>query len=111
MNSAIRAVPTKASKKAASYAGEKLDGHHLFPRMFVEYFRKMEIGIDDFILDIWRSQHQSIHRAGVEGSQAGGVWNQAWREFFADAANQNLKDPAVKKRAFELPFRLRLCPG
>lgn len=79
--------------------------HHLFPQAkeFRAWFRASGIDPHQYTLVIPEHIHREIHR----GDGRGGLWNEAWRQFYR--ANPNPQRPEVLLRhAFELVFRFEL---
>jgi uncharacterized lipoprotein (TIGR02269 family) len=63
-------------EEAAKERAKPHEKHHIFPRMFREWFTQKGIDIDEFVILLDVEKHRSIHRG-----KNGGPWNEAWRKF------------------------------
>lgn len=77
--------------------------HHLFPQAseFREWFKAHGINVHHWTMLIPEQVHQRIHSGGARG----GLWNQAWREFFLANSYRRLPQQELFAKAFELSFR------
>jgi len=60
--------------------------HHIFPQQLREKFSKIGINIDECVMDVPDWFHSWVHSGGKNG----GMWNEAWRNFF-DWVEQKLR--------------------
>lgn len=66
-------------EKAAKERAKPHEQHHIFPRMFKEWFTQQGIDIDKYVLLLELEKHRSIHRGAN-----GGPWNAAWARFIQE---------------------------
>lgn len=80
----------------------KLIRHHLFPQeaRLALWFRKQGVNIHEWTMLIPEHVHLRIHR----GSR-GGLWNEAWRQYWEANASRNVPREELIGKAFELAFR------
>ncbi|WP_224248424.1 SitA6 family polymorphic toxin lipoprotein [Hyalangium gracile] len=79
--------------------------HHLFPQAleFKDWFGRSGIAVHQYTMLIPEHIHRQIHG----GTGRGGLWNEAWRQFYR--ANPRPQPPEVLFRyALELAFRYEL---
>src|SRR5262245_19945139 len=84
-------------EEAARQWARPHERHHIFPRMFREWFRLRGIDIDEFVILLEVEKHRSIHRGAN-----GGPWNAAWYKFI----NEHLVTPVSKEEIYRYAGQL-----
>jgi hypothetical protein len=93
--------------------GDKPPQHHIFPQAFRSFFQQAGIDIDRWALNIPRSLHDFLHQRNpvladtgevLEGIGPGGIWNENWRQFFADP--QFATTPPTAEQIWEQAFKM-----
>jgi uncharacterized lipoprotein (TIGR02269 family) len=84
----------------------KLVHHHLFPQqqMLAQWFQDNGVDIHKFTILIPEHIHRQIH----SGTGRGGLWNQAWREYYHSRRTQRVSPEELHRKAVELIFRFEL---
>lgn len=88
--------------EAAQERRKPHEQHHIFPRMFREWFNRKGINIDEYVILLAVEKHRSIHRGAN-----GGPWNDAWARFI-DANNQTATQADIHKYAGQLIYEFEL---
>jgi RHS repeat-associated protein len=85
--------------------------HHLMPKAqeFTRYFGEAKINVDRFRVGLQGMYHQgtefALHQGGF--GVRGGLWNAAWRQFFASQGFKNAVGRAARQQAI-LDFGARM---
>lgn len=84
----------------------KLVHHHLFPQqpLLAQWFLRSGIDIHKFTILIPEHIHRQIHG----GTGRGGLWNEAWREYYRAHGGRPLPPKELHRKAVELIFRFEL---
>ncbi|NMO19186.1 TIGR02269 family lipoprotein [Pyxidicoccus fallax] len=84
----------------------KLVHHHLFPQQsdLALWFTRNGVDIHKFTILIPEHIHRQIH----SGTGRGGMWNQAWREYYNVMRRQRVNSEDLHRKAVELIFRFEL---
>lgn len=84
----------------------KLVHHHLFPQQqeLAQWFRENGVDIHKFTLLIPEHIHRQIH----SGTGRGGMWNQAWREYYKSMLGRPVPPVELHRKAVEFIFRFEL---
>lgn len=80
--------------------------HHLFPQQeyLANWFTSRGVDIHKFTMLIPEHIHREIH----SGTGRGGMWNQAWREYWLANRRRDVTPSELHRKAVELIFRFEL---
>jgi uncharacterized lipoprotein (TIGR02269 family) len=88
--------------EAAKERRKPHEQHHIFPRMFREWFNRKGINIDEYVILLEVQKHRSIHRGAN-----GGPWNDAWARFI-QANDETATIEEIHKYAGQLIYEFEL---
>ncbi|HEX8434029.1 TIGR02269 family lipoprotein [Archangium sp.] len=84
----------------------KLIKHHLFPQAqeFRKWFTERSINIHEWTMLLPEHVHLRIHRGAN-----GGLWNEAWRQFYEANRDRLVPREELIRKAFELALRFDIA--
>lgn len=80
----------------------RLIKHHLFPQeaILARWFKANGINIHEWTMLIPEQAHLRIHRGA-----RGGLWNEAWRQYYEANNQRSVTREELLRKAFELALR------
>ena len=70
---------------------ENLEGHHLFPKAFEQFFKDRGINIDEFIIYITKAKHR-LKETGIHAGEYSKSWNGMWKEWIKEHPKASLPE-------------------
>lgn len=89
--------------EAAKERRKPHEKHHIFPRMYKEWFTGKGINIEEYLIPLAVEKHRDIHRGAN-----GGPWNAAWAKFIREHAAIPVATEEIHRYAGHLIYEFEL---